>query len=402
MSRAHAMCTALRMPIKKPLGEGDFAGALWGAHLDGNSGKLGFPMCPRAALSLTTCLGVLVGVNKVQLKRLLGVWGSLSRFGGSASPSSTSVSLLPRASLAASLAHSLEISWTCWSLSLCSHLYSITASSRTLRLRRLKGSVGPQSAKISGAHCTTCPKSAANTCAWTGDFSHLTPHIQTLVRRRPGTLCLCLGDPSSRSRSRHTNLLEIESGLSLLRHLVSEGRRNCRILALPESRVALGALSKGRSSSRRVNSSTLCGYQPGSTRLKLSPEKSPSRAGARHFRSCRRCLRPGCCLHMPKQSFASFQPFATDSRRSLPQGSPLASTCASNPRAWPEPRHVQPVLSLRVPTFSPTPVPSYVTPAPFADWISPASALSCDAPAPIIEYRSNAPNVPSAAPAHDG
>ena len=44
--------------------------------------------------------------------------------------------------------------------------------------------------------------------------------------------------------SRKDTLLEIESGPSLLRHLVSEGRRNCRILALSDSRVALGALSR--------------------------------------------------------------------------------------------------------------------------------------------------------------
>ena len=51
---------------------------------------------------------------------------------------------------------------------------------------------------------------------------------------------------------KHINLLEIESALSLLRHLASEGQRNRRVLALTDSRVALGALSKGRSSSRRI------------------------------------------------------------------------------------------------------------------------------------------------------
>ena len=52
---------------------------------------------------------------------------------------------------------------------------------------------------------------------------------------------------------KHINLLEIESAFSLLRHLAAEGRRTCRVLAMTDSRVALGALSRGRSSSRRVN-----------------------------------------------------------------------------------------------------------------------------------------------------
>ena len=51
------MYAALGMPIKKPSGDGDFAGPNWGTHL-----------------TLTTCLGGCLGVTRAQLKRLLGAW----------------------------------------------------------------------------------------------------------------------------------------------------------------------------------------------------------------------------------------------------------------------------------------------------------------------------------------
>ena len=91
MNRADTMYAALGMPIKKPAGDGDFEGPLWGAHLDGQRGKLGFPMCRRATLALTTCLGACLGVNRAQLKRLLGAWGHPLV--------PTGVSLLPRRQL---------------------------------------------------------------------------------------------------------------------------------------------------------------------------------------------------------------------------------------------------------------------------------------------------------------
>ena len=75
MDRADAMYAALGMPIKKPPGDDDFVGPLWGADLDGQRGELGFPMCRRATLALTTCLGACLGVDRAQLKRLLGARG---------------------------------------------------------------------------------------------------------------------------------------------------------------------------------------------------------------------------------------------------------------------------------------------------------------------------------------
>ena len=51
----------------------------------------------------------------------------------------------------------------------------------------------------------------------------------------------------------HINALEMEAVLLLLKRLRREGLRNTRILVYVDSRVILGALAKGRSSSYRLN-----------------------------------------------------------------------------------------------------------------------------------------------------
>ena len=109
MNRADTMYAALGMPVKKPAGTVS-SRALRGAHLDGQRGKLGFPMCRRATLALTTCLGACLGVNRAQLKRLPGGLGSPFRSDGSVSSSSTSASSAHRASPAASLVSLLKLS----------------------------------------------------------------------------------------------------------------------------------------------------------------------------------------------------------------------------------------------------------------------------------------------------
>ena len=52
---------------------------------------------------------------------------------------------------------------------------------------------------------------------------------------------------------RHINVLELEALISLVQRLVDRGAAPVRLLVLVDSRVVLGAVSKGRSSSRKVN-----------------------------------------------------------------------------------------------------------------------------------------------------
>ena len=51
----------------------------------------------------------------------------------------------------------------------------------------------------------------------------------------------------------HINVLELTALTSLIKHLGNRGARRQRILCCVDSRVVLGAVSKGRSSSRRLN-----------------------------------------------------------------------------------------------------------------------------------------------------
>ena len=50
----------------------------------------------------------------------------------------------------------------------------------------------------------------------------------------------------------HINLLELEALIGLIRGLMDRGLGNRRVLCLVDSRVVLGSVCKGRSSSRRV------------------------------------------------------------------------------------------------------------------------------------------------------
>ena len=160
MNRADDMHAALGMPIKTP-GDGEFAGPIWGAPLDGQRRKLRFPMCRRATLAQA-------GAELLSTRPVVLLVRPVRRARGARAP--TRGSQPPE--------HVLSAAWNALALPL-RFFFSFV-------------------------------------------FNH-----------------------------KNIKLLEIESALSLLRHLASEGRRNCRMLALTDSRVALGALSKGRSSSRR-------------------------------------------------------------------------------------------------------------------------------------------------------
>ena len=184
-----------------------------------------------------------------------GLGGSPSRSDASASRSWTSVSLPQKAYPAASPANSRGSLGTNWFLSLCLRLCTeltyarlrSASSSRSTLLILAQAGVEPRSARINGGPCTTCPRSGENTSD---------PILCSLIRGRQQLALSLPWEPFfsfAFKAHKHINLLEIESAFSLLRHLASEGRRNCRILALTDSRVALGTLSKGRSSSRRLN-----------------------------------------------------------------------------------------------------------------------------------------------------
>ena len=329
MSRADAMYTALGMPIKKPL-EG-LSGALISMATVGSSGS----RCVGVPRSLSPPASEPRECQQGATEKTPQSLGARSRV-------SAGVPLLPRHQFCCCRGPPQpQALHTLWSFlgragpCLCARTFvlgqsPITASSRTLRLPRLRGSCGRMSGP-SGAHCT--PKSAANTCVWTGDFSPLTPHSQTLAWWRPGTLCLCFGDPSSsRSRSRLGNT-SISSRLKVgFRSCatwspkgdrpqqqpqsplpVEESRRSLSLLWAPIRRcVGTNLRQPGLRSLQKM---ALSGWRKALPKL---PPVTPARLLSAHAE-----------IELRQLS----ESFATDSRKSLPQCSPLASSSPTRPPA---------------------------------------------------------------------
>ena len=273
-NRADAMYAALGMPIKKPLGEG-FRWSSLGCSPRWPQLKTRVPNVstshPRSHHLPRSPHGCQQGATKETPQ----TWGFALAFRReclSFLDISFVASEPPQPPTLRTLRSSLG--WTSWSLSLCSRPCTrpictrrlLTNSSPSTPQELVPAGIGAQSVKINVAHCTTCPRSAVNTCAKTGGFNPLTPRSPTRGRRRPGALCLCR-NPSSRSRSRLAST-------SIWRLKVPY--RSCdtwspKDAETADSRVALGPLSKGRSSSSRVNYllkkvAALCvcfGEQPG-------------------------------------------------------------------------------------------------------------------------------------------
>ena len=221
-------------------------------------------MCRRATLALTTCLGACLGVNRAQLKRLLGAWGFTLSFRREC------LSLIDVRFVAAERFFSRKLCKLSGALldelvlaSVLAPLYS--ANLRSPPLNELfafdasDSRAGGCRAPVSDEQWRSLfdlSEERGNTCASTGGLSPPTLCSLTRGRQQLGMPCLYRGNPSSRLRPRlpsASTSSRSRAPLSLLRHLAAEGRRNCRVLAITDSRVALGALSKGRSSSRRVN-----------------------------------------------------------------------------------------------------------------------------------------------------
>ena len=257
MDRADAMHAALGMPIKKPGGDGDFAWPLLGAHLNGQRGTLRFPMCRRATLAASE----LVWLSAVkEAPRRLGVHPFVS----------TGVPLLPRLQLRwrrkppqpQALQTLLDVLVL---VSVLAPLYSVNLRSPPLnQLFAFDASdsrAGECRALVSEER--TMAVRMLLLSEERGEHVRLDwgcqPPEPVFADTRAAAAWGALSLPwkpffsFAFKAQQHINLLEIESCLSLLRHLAAERRQNCRVLAMTDRRVALGALSKGRSSSRTVN-----------------------------------------------------------------------------------------------------------------------------------------------------
>ena len=264
-------------------------------------------MCRRAALALNTCFGACLGVNRAKLKRLLGAsfrreclsFLDVSFVGAESLPSRKPCKL------SSTLLNELVL------LSVLAPLCSAVLRSPPLN------ELFAFDASDSRAGGCRAPVSEDQ---WRSLYD-LSEERREHVRLDWGS-CLSRGSPSTRLRLRLTSTStysKLRALSSLLRHLASEGQHDCRVLALTNSRAALGAsevaaaAAKRTTSSRKpllsvsatASSSTSFGSQRGATLQTRLPETSLSPPGATHFGSCTQYRPQGCCLNRRKTNSAS-------------------------------------------------------------------------------------------------
>ena len=262
--RAERMYRQLAMPISSEKGISGFKAEFWGGALDGISGSLGFPMHRRTTLMYVTLLGALLGVTRGSLQQILGAWNFALSFRREAlccldvafmcarklptrRPTAAHGALLDDLLVVAGIAPLLQAdlrtqprydlfatdaspsgAGACMAKvesDLCHSLYRI-AEERGEHVRLDWGPAPPPASFVS-THSSAA--ALITPAAWTKLFA------------------------SRFRKNDHINVLELIALVSLLRRLSNQGVRRQRILCCVDSRVVLGAVTKGRSSSRKLN-----------------------------------------------------------------------------------------------------------------------------------------------------
>ena len=229
----------LQMPTNAGKSGSTLSGEFWGGRLDGVSGTLGFPLERRVSVMLVTMLISAMGVNRTLLQRLLGGWAfalafrrevfarldvSHTFFGTSLPPSRRcrlKGALFDELLLVTGLAPLLE---TNFRAEPCETLYTTDESP--------SGTGG-------------CSASITQECNMHDVRAAVAPFALKLKWITLFSYRFLAG--------KHINLLELESLISLLRRITRAGIRKKPLLVLVESRVVLGAVSTGGSSSRKFN-----------------------------------------------------------------------------------------------------------------------------------------------------
>ena len=267
-ARAEHTYRQLAMPISSDKGNTGFKAEFWGGAPEGISGSLGFPMHRRTTLMYVTLLGALLGVTRGSLQQILGAWNFALSFRREAlcclDVAFMCARKLPtRRHLRPPTVHSwMAYSWLLALLpssKLTCVLNPATTCLRQMRARRALGRASPK---------------------WTPDLwhslyriaeergEHVRPYDLTGVQRLLRQLSSPLTAPQPPSspprpglssshiasaKNDHINVLELVALVSLIRRLSNQGARRQRILCCVDSRVVLGAVTKGRSSSRKLN-----------------------------------------------------------------------------------------------------------------------------------------------------
>ena len=262
--RADIMYTELGMEVSSAKAIDDDKGELWGAQIDGCRGIVGFGAGRRATLMFATAMGLLYGVNREQLQQLLGTWNfamafrplSLSSL-GVVYQAVEGVTKLRRVHLTGAARDDLLLALGIGPLLTCDlrarpslSLFATDASpfaagacsapiSRELwdqlydlteeRGEHVRLDWGDSPPPVAISDYRSSAAGAIMNCDWE----------------------VCLSRPFTGSR--HINLLELDALIMLVKRLKRQGESDIRIIVAVDSRVVVGAVAKGRSSSRKLN-----------------------------------------------------------------------------------------------------------------------------------------------------
>ena len=261
--------------------DGALRSTFWGASLRGDEGLIGFSPERRASLCAATLIAATSGVSGVELQRLLGLWVFAAGFRREAlsviGSSFTLARLMPpfrRTMLTGPVLDEL--------LTLVGISPLLDSDLRTDALRDDDGQALLFATDADGEGGLGGCEAPVEEEVWARlyalgeekgeyvrlDWADSQPSKSSLSDRRAAAASYALTSewrvsfrlPAAacpeRRRGRecpHINVLELRAVLSLIKKLAARGAHDCRVLVLIDSRVALGALGKGRSSSRQIN-----------------------------------------------------------------------------------------------------------------------------------------------------
>jgi len=282
LARADAVYDKHNLPVKADKsGEPALAASFWGASLRGKEGLLGFSLERRAGLAAATLVGIRSGVSGGELLQLLGVWTFAAGFKREALAILGSAFVLarelPRRTRVVPKGPVLDEL-----LALVGLFPLMDADLRTDSLRDAVGRPLIFATDAEGSGGLGGCEAATDDETWSrlyslaeerGEYVRLDwaddqPAASGVTDRRAAAAAFSIG---SRWRTvfrypaascpevkagrdpPHINVLELRGILALMQRLAAQGVTDCRLLVLVDSRVCVGALGKGRSSSRRLN-----------------------------------------------------------------------------------------------------------------------------------------------------
>lgn len=282
LSRADQLYQHHGLPTKAEKGcTASTDSTFWGASLRGREGLLGFSLERRAALAATTLVGLTCGMSGQELMRMLGVWTFAAGFRREALAVLGSAFILarempPHRRVRPSGPVLDEL------LALVGLFPLMYADLRTDCLRDERGRPLVYATDAEGEGGLGGCETTTDDVTWNRlygmaeekgeyvrlDWTDAQPQPSAMTDRRAGAAAFAITSewkvafrfpasscPELRAGlpNPHINVLELRAVLALARRLVARGARDARIIILIDSRVGVGALGKGRSSSRRLN-----------------------------------------------------------------------------------------------------------------------------------------------------